>query len=293
MNGRPSWDAIRVFLAVARAGSLIGAARALRVSEATVSRQLRTLETELGARLFDRLPNRLALTGLGRGLLDSAEAMAAGADDLARRALAASAASEHPVRITATSSMALFLVLHLQGLTDAAAGALLTVTGTRAMASLARREADLALRMRRPPDSGHLRVRRVGQVAFTAYAAHGTGETRLIGLREDPSSSQSAWLETIMAGRPVPVRLDDVHLRREACRAGKGVTLLPCFLGDADPSLRRICPPSEELIEDVYILVHEEIADLPPIARVRRALVDLFREQHDALLGVGDVEHAP
>jgi hypothetical protein len=91
--GRLDWDKVRAFLAVARSGGLGAAASALRVSEATVGRHLRALEEELGAPLFDRLPNRLALTRLGAGLVEAAGAME---EEALRFERAARAVLRHP-----------------------------------------------------------------------------------------------------------------------------------------------------------------------------------------------------
>ncbi len=292
----PPWDEVRTFLAVARGGGLKAAAASLRASEATVSRRLRALEARLGVRLFDRLPNRLAPTPLAGRLVAAAVAMEEGAAGFARLARAAAAAPEEPVRVTATGSVSLFLARHLGRVLAGAPGARLQLLGTRTTLSLSRREAELALRMRRPPEAGDgdLFARCLGRVAFALYAARGdpleAGRLPYIGLREDPASRQSRWLDAAAgaAGAPVPVRLDDVHLRLEAARGGVGAALLPCHLGDADPGLRRLRPPPPELVEDVFLLAHRDLKDLPPVADAPgRALARLFREEAGALLGDG------
>ena len=107
------WNHVRVFLAVARAGGLGRAARTLRLSEATVGRHLAALEQALGARLLDRLPNRVALTPLGQRLLADAAGMEEHAAGLERLAMAAVAEPGLPIRVTATTAVALFLTGHL------------------------------------------------------------------------------------------------------------------------------------------------------------------------------------
>ena len=295
-TGTVPWDEVRIFLAVARAGSLIAAAADLRVSEATVGRHLRALEDRLGLRLFDRLPNRVALTPLGRRLVPAAAAMENGLGDFTRAAHAAADANDEPIRITATASVSLFVVQHLDRVLAAAPGVRVQLLDTRASLSLAHREADIALRMRRPPESGTLVVQRIGRIAFGLYAAHHRLAKRrdhlkcrpplaFIGLREDPASRQSSWLDAVATDAPMPIRLDDVHLRFEAAKQGLGATLLPCFLGDCEPSLRRLLPPPAELVEDVYLLTHEDLKDLPAIVAVRAAVAGLFRDEAARLLG--------
>ena len=69
------WDDVRVLLAIAEAGSLSEAARRLGVSQPTIGRRLKALEQAAGGALFDRLPNHVALTELGRTMLPVAQKM--------------------------------------------------------------------------------------------------------------------------------------------------------------------------------------------------------------------------
>jgi len=277
------WDHARALLAVADAGGLKHAAQALGLSEATVGRQMGALERALGVRLIERLANRVELTPTGRRLAEAARGMAEGAAAVERLALAAAAEPGMPVRVTTTTSIALFLTGQLERLLAAAAPAPLELVATRTALSLPRREAEVALRMRRPPEQGDLLVRRVGRLAFALYARRGTAGDELIGLRADPGSRQSAWLEQ-QAVTPPRLRLADLALRLAAVRRGLGASLLPCFLGDEDPELERLAAPAPELVEDVYLLVHRDLRDLPQVRAVALELTRLLHE-HDARLG--------
>jgi hypothetical protein len=62
------------------------------------------------------------------------------------------------------------------------------------------------------------------------------------------------------------------------------MSLLPCFLGDADPELERLAAPPPELVEDIYLLVHRDLRDLPQVRAVALELTRLLHE-HDARLG--------
>ena len=286
------WDHVRVLLAVADAGGLRRAADALGRSEATIGRQVTALEGALGVRLIERLANRVELTPTGRRLADAARGMAESAAAIERLALAAAAAPGMPVRVTATGSMALFLAGHLDRLLAAAAPAPLELVATRAALSLPRREAEVALRMRRPPEQGNLVVRRVGRLAFALYARRGMSSDEVIGLRADPGSRQSAWLER-QAPTPPRLRLADVPLRLAAVRQGLGSSLLPCFLGDGEPGLERLGPPPPALVEEVYLLVHRDLRDLPQVRAVALELTRLLREQDDRLAGGASVPQSP
>lgn len=293
------WDDLRTFLEVARRGTLPEAARVLGISPATASRRVQRLEESLGAPLFDRLPNRLALTHLGQELAEVGTAMQQGAAAVAQRASLRMALADTPVRVTATGSMSLFLAANARRLTELAAAedVAVSVTATKAALDVAGGEADVALRMRRLPECGPLAGRRLGRVAFAVYVARclwnrvGQPENDwrsvgVVGLTETVRSpSQSQWLDETAAacGATIRLRLGEVAMRHRAVRDGAGASLLPCFLGDCDPALVRLLPPPSHLIEDVYLLLHERRSQ--GVRAVAEALGQVFREVADVLGG--------
>ncbi|MBY6262192.1 LysR family transcriptional regulator [Azospirillum sp. 412522] len=293
-GGDLDWEDVRAFLATARCGSLTGAAQRLRLSPPTLGRRLKRLEETLGGPLFDRLPNRLELTALGRSVLGSAAAMGDAAAAFARHADRLSATVK-PVRVTATTSVSAFLIVHLPDLL-AETGADLTILSTRNALNLAQREADIALRMDRVPAEGDLVTRRLGRFGFTLYAARGLRDdwsgrwdgAAVVGLPETRRRpSQSGWVDDTVAqrGARIVARLSELPMRLDAARRGLGMTLLPCVLGDAETGLVRVLDPPDVLREDVHLLVHRDRRDAPAVAAVVDALVRLFRRHAEALAG--------
>ena len=198
---------------------------------------------------------------------------------------------------TATSSVSLFLTAHLQALL-AESGQAIAIGTSRDRANLARREADIALRMRRVPEEGDLAARRIGRIGFALYAAHAYLEARglagddglpgldFIGLPEpERAPSQSAWFDAMAAQGVLRCRLGEVYLRHRAAADGLGVALLPCFLGDADDRLLRLGDPVPELAEDVYLMLHGDLRRDAAVRAVAEALAALFRRQRRALSG--------
>src|SRR5215212_2328581 len=108
----PSWDDLRIFLAVVAYGSMNGAGRALGQTQPTVARRMRVLEETLGVDLFQRTPNRLELTEAGRAVLETASPMAEAAGAVPKVAAVYRPDPAAPVRITATMSATLFLSRH-------------------------------------------------------------------------------------------------------------------------------------------------------------------------------------
>lgn len=292
------WEDIRAFLTTAHSGSLTAAAQRLRLSQPTLGRRLKRLEEALGGPLFDRLPNRLELTALGRSVLDSAAVMGDAAAAFARNAERLATTSQ-PVRVTATTSVSAFLTLHLPDLlaeTGAETGVGLTILSTRNALNLAQREADIALRMDRVPAEGDLVTRRLGRFGFTLYAAQGLRDdwsgrwdgVPVVGLPETRRRpSQSGWVDDTVRerGGRIVARLSELPMRLDAARRGMGMTLLPCVLGDAEPALVRVIDPPAALSEDVHLLVHRDRRDAPAVAAVVDALVRLFRRHAETLAG--------
>ena len=280
----PAWDDLRFFLAVVAHGSLTGAARSLAQSQATVGRRIRALEEELGVDLFERGPNRLALSEAGRAVLEAASPMAEAARSVAPAAAAYRLDAAAPVRVTATGSVTMFLSQHAPLLARAAAGSEVAFVPTRRKLDIARGEADIALRMRSIPEDEKLIVRRIGRIAITMYDRADHESHAVIAQPDDPNLSRLAAFVTRFAGdRPVAARIGDMPIRYQAAKAGLGAACLPCWLGDQDPALRRLTDPPAELIEDVYLVTHSRRR--PVVAAVAGALAEIFRRHARALEG--------
>src|SRR5919112_6649053 len=138
----PSWDDLRIFLAVVAHGSMNSAAKALGQSQPTVARRIKVLEETVGLSLFQRGPNNLELTEAGQAVLEAAAPMGEAAAIVSRTAAAYRPDPDAPVRITATASVTLFLSLHSAQLHQAAAPVEIAYTPTRRRLDLASGEAD-------------------------------------------------------------------------------------------------------------------------------------------------------
>ena len=165
------WNQIRAFIVSAEAGSLSAAARALKQTQPTLSRQVTGLEQSLGVTLFERGHRKLQLTAAGVTLLDHARTMAEAANGISLAASGESQAIEGCVSITATELLATYyLPSMLRKLREKAPGIVVDVVASDEVRDLIRREADIAIRHTQPmqPD---LIARRVGTLHARIYAA--------------------------------------------------------------------------------------------------------------------------
>jgi len=294
----PDWNDIRAFLSIAREGSLAKAAKATRLSQATLGRHLRALEETLGAPLFDRLPNALRLTALGRETLAGANAMDDDAATILRRAKLAAEPELRPVVVTSVNSIAWFMVRHFGELQAKLAGTPLVLKPTRRSVDLARREADIALRMQSLPDAHDLTGRKIGRVGNAIYVSKAylarTGRKPADGMdgidfiaRETGSeiSAQARYSADIAKRVRVVCRVSETVLRYQAVLDGLGATLLPCHLGDAEPTLQRIGPRLADLDEDMYLVVHRDLRRVAAVRRAADAIAALCKRHAKALIG--------
>src|SRR6266571_4032855 len=164
------WEDLRYFVALARYGTLSATARELRVNHATVARRVASLEALLGRPLFDRRSDGYAVTAEGKAVLDEARAMDEAALSVLRR-LDAGTELNGLVRLAAGRVLAeRFLIDRLRAFHERYPAIDLEVTGGSRVVSLAKREADVALRFGSPKDS-ELIARRVARITFGLYAS--------------------------------------------------------------------------------------------------------------------------
>lgn len=297
-NGSASmnWDDVRVFLAVARHGSLRAAGRALGLSQPTIGRRLASFEATFGGpTLFDRLPEGLRLNAAGDALMPVAEELEAAALALERRRAAASPALSGTVRVSVGEWGGGFLARHLDQSSETGLPPTLTLELVESWetANLARRDADLALR-HGVPEGGNLYVSKVGVIAGAIYRRIDAGGSAALGgagwvtYPEEQSHFASArWVDQQVraTGGRVALRASTLPLRTAAVRAGIGVGLLPCFAADEDPLLERITPPVAELGAEYWVIVHRDLRRAACVRAVIDWIRRLFDERREELAG--------
>ena len=292
------WDDLRIFLAVARDGSLSAAARHLRVSQPTVGRRLAALESALSARLFDRRPDGFVLTPAGSELLPMAETMERAADGVERKQASFANSLKGTVRISIYEIMAQFLTRHMTALRRDLPDVEIELAVAHISANLSKREADLLIR-ECLPDSSSLIARRLGRFAYAVYGsrhflaaqprAYGEGrwlDCAWVGFDDDHSYFSGArWLSERRGGRPADIRTNNGMVLHELVREGAGLGVLPCFAGDSDPELERLTPPLEDIDSSFHLIVHDDLRRVPAVRAVMDAIGALFAREEARLIG--------
>ncbi|WP_349360179.1 LysR family transcriptional regulator [Stappia sp.] len=270
-----NWDDLRIFLAVARSGQLLSAARALGVNHATVARRLSALEADLAVKLVDRRTTGSQLTPAGERLLATAERVEA--DMLGARAEigGGDVALSGSVRIGAPDGFGVaFLAPRLGRLTEQHPDLTLQLVPAPRAVSLSRREADIAITVERP-EHGRLIARKLVDYTLGLYASRdylaraGTPTTpqdlaahALVGYVEDlVYSSALAYADEVDRSFKPRFEIASTLGQTEAVKAGAGIGILHAFIARGEPDLVPVLP-ERAIRRSYWMVLHESVREL-------------------------------
>jgi DNA-binding transcriptional LysR family regulator len=273
------WENLRHLAALARGGSLSAAARLLGTEHATISRRVAALEGETGLKLVDRRGHRVSLTADGVRIAAIAERMEGESLAVERLAVAARSTLTGAVTISAPPALAaVVLVKALARLQKRHPGLALRLVGEHRQAALDRREADIAVRFRRPED-GDLALVKIGEVPFhfyasPAYLASTSPEAWVFIAYDDAMSTapQHHRLREFAGDRPVVLTGSTSEIQQAAAREGLGVAILPDFLAETDAGLVVIPEDRLPLTREVWLVVHGDLREVPAVRAVMTCL---------------------
>ncbi|WP_434287576.1 LysR family transcriptional regulator [Celeribacter sp. SCSIO 80788] len=269
MKDSPKLDDYALFLAVADAGGLSGAEKATGTSLPTLSRRMAELERSLGKRLFERGNRGYTLTAEGRALLQEAEPLRDAASRLARFQRK-DAAPE--VRITAGRWTTRYIARHLSEIWTPESPWRPALLASNTNVDIARREADIGIRNRRP-DQSWLAGRKLAPITYAEYAAHPrvTGYVTLhAGQATTPSER---WLRTNHPDEIIATA-SDARSAADMAVAGVGRAILPCFAGREIIGLVQISPEIGVLTHDEWLVSHHDARHDPPVRAALEALAE-------------------
>jgi DNA-binding transcriptional LysR family regulator len=281
------WNDVRYFLALARSGSVRAAGKSLGVSHSTVARRVEALEAELHTRLFDRSQDGYVLTAAGREMVGSAEGVEREIAGLERVMVGQDGRLAGTVAVTCGDSfVATLLVRALARLCQDHPGVELRFVTDGRPFDLARREADLAVRVltsgTSPPE--HLLGTRVAPLMLASYVARAGGPERWLGFDDRRT------VERLVAGSsrpelPIWGSFSSLEAVVEAARAGLGLAMLPVYVGDPDPALRRLDATDARHVADLWLLCHPDLRHTARVQAARGVIAELFREREALFRG--------
>ena len=291
------WDDLRFVLAVARAGSALRAARALNVNQTTVTRRIAQIEEVIGSDLFETRQSGQQLTALG-------QIVAAGAERIEAEVLALQSAINAQqrmlsgsVRFTSPEVYANWVVApFLRGFRQKYPGVSVELIADDRRLDVSRGEADVAIRASSQPQDSGIVVKRLPDAGWTAYCSHGyvadhgvptdadSFDGHAVVLVEEAMMSRLPaymWLTRFAQNVTVSTRSNSLTNLLSAVKAGLGIGMLPCFVGDTETEIRRCMPPKPEHNAEVWLIVREDLKQAPHV----RAFVDSLVAHMNALRG--------
>ncbi|MEN2790295.1 LysR family transcriptional regulator [Sphingomonas oligophenolica] len=261
------WDDVRYFLAVARGGSVRAAAGNLGVNHSTVLRRIAQLEEHLGAQMFERLPSGYRLTAAGEEVVELASQMEASSHQLETRVFGRDQSVRGLLRVTLPPPLTAYLLMpDFADFVRLHPDIEMEILSSGELANLTNREADVAIRVVYDREALPLNLHGLkGPETFGGFYLSGA---RLAEWRA--GSPEPRWITVSGHGVPdwareaeariknVPFRTTDFDAQLAAVRQGIGITILPCFVGDADPLLERVPDTDLHLYGSVWLLTQGE-----------------------------------
>lgn len=290
----PDWNDFRMLVALARGGSVAGAARALKVDHSTVSRRLAALEEALGATLVVRSSKHLTWTAEGQRALKCAQAVELHVLETTRAIRTAKLEIAGTVRITCPPGIVAALVKLLPEAHARHPNLSLEISGDNRTVDLARGDADIALRMFRPTEPG-LVCRRAFELGWGAYASsayvaeHGVPASiddlpnhhLVLYVEAMQRVPGPRWIEEHRGAASRLTRVDNTEAAAHIISSGVGIGVIPCLVADARPELVRVFA-APVAIATGWIVYHEAARDTAWVRAAVDTLAELF-DAHQAL----------
>lgn len=290
------WDGIRIFLAVARAGQMLGAARTLGADQATVSRRLRALEADLGASLFHRSPGGVTLTEAGEQLLPLAERMESEALQAYSSVGGSNIDLVGTVRIGAPDGLgSYYLAPILAEISEQYPNLSLQLVPLPRTFSLSRREADIAITLERPRE-GRLIARKLTDYTLSLYGSPGYLDTvgpveraedlarcLYVTYVQDILYSQILGFDRDLAPRAGQVFECASVVAQALTLAERGVGFVHDYALPAIPPLMRILPERQERLS-YWAVFHEDSAKVRRVTEIVDILCQRVNEDRALFL---------
>ncbi|WP_166263522.1 LysR family transcriptional regulator [Marinobacter caseinilyticus] len=275
---RIRWDDLQIVRAISETGSLSGAGRKLGVSHATVFRRLTDMEQRLGVTLFERSRSGYTPNLAGEDLAAVAARVEADIVGAERRLAGQDLKLSGTIRVTTTDTLFAGLLAPLfNDFRGDYPDIELEVVISNQVQSLSKREADIAIRpTHRPPET--LIGRQVGNIEQAVYGQRAHWKNTRVPLnrlsehtwtgpdKHMGNTALEAWMTRQGLADRCNYRVDSMLGMQTAVRCGTDLAVLPCYLGDRDPELRRLTTSLPELATPLWLLTHP---DLRRVSRIR------------------------
>lgn len=262
------WSDLLLFLAIAREGGLSPAAKITGRSPATLGRRMLALERATGRELFIRHDRGYELTADAQAFIEELNEVETRINRLTARP---SQAKRPLVKISTGTWTTLFLLEQIDKITGVPADIRLRFVSAENVLDISRREVVIGVRNARPTEDT-LAARKMSRIEFAPYATAKAPERWIRVIANTPSAN---WVGK-MVGNDAVYEVNSPRNSLDLALMGKGVALLPTFIGERQKSLHKIGPSVPELAHDRWIVTHQDDRHLPEVRRTIDRLYHLL-----------------
>ncbi|MAK48591.1 MULTISPECIES: LysR family transcriptional regulator [unclassified Marinobacter] len=282
------WDYLRYIRALAIGGTLAKAGELLGVHQTTVLRRLDQMEESMGVQFFERTRDGLQLTPVGETAFREADRLAIEMENLERKLVGQDSAPVGKVRLAAEDAMMSALLspilaelvrefpdIELETLTD------------NDVANLSHREADLTLRPENKPQAT-LEGERIASIESAVYgSARYCRRHRDMDVENRPEGclwiipdetfshlATGRWYRKQLKNVTSFIRCNSLQSMHALAKAGAGLAVLPCYLGESTRELRRLSDPLEGESVDLWLHVNQDTQQMARVRIVMEYLVE-------------------
>lgn len=288
-----NWDDLRFVQAVVDAGSVNAASQHLGVNHATVLRHIASFEDRFGIKVFDRSAKGYRVLPASKPLIEAIETVAQAVQAVERTISGQSEKPSGDVKLTSTDTFSSTILPGIiRDLQVSSPMIRISLQTTNAHVNLSHLDADITVRpaMALPSDLQGTAAAKLG------FAIYGLAD-QITGLRRDEPTSwlsvgsllsrslPAKWIAEQVPNAQICTTADSFVTLRDLAKAGLGVTMLPCCLGDDDPDLARLNNDAPQIEVDIWVATHPDMANVPRIKTVCEALIAGLQQQSDRLYG--------
>jgi len=260
----------------------------LSVKHTTVARRIAALEEQMGSRLFDRQPSGYVMTQVAENLFPHALAMEELAQAADREVFGMDAQLSGSLRLAASYDVLTRLITpKLAGFTDQYPGIEIELLSSTSLVDLASRQADIALRLSpKPPE--YLVGREIvplkhGVYASTQYLKMRRGSESLILWEQERNTPE--WVNDHFSSGRVVARTSEIMTMLDMVKNHLGFARMPCYVADAEPSLRRIDVTLSPSKWGVWVLSHVDLRSTARVRVCREFLIGIIEQQRALIEG--------
>ena len=284
------WNSLKVFLSIARRGSLSAAANDLDVNHTTIFRRLNAFEAEIGGQLFERINNRYELTTLGHELLDLAQNIENSFDSIGRYIVGKDFQPKCIVKITAPNNIAYrYLPRYISEFNSLYPEIHIELLVSNQEFNMSNRQADIAVRATSSPPE-HLVGRQVSTLNWSVFGSKRYADKFGLPNDKDELINHSligatgamrnlpafVWLDRHFADQVI-TRCDDLTAMSYFAESGQGLAFLPD--DQLRPEITRLFGVQENKPSNLWLLTHPDLRNVERIKLVMQHLTKAFSQE--------------